>query len=164
MSIDALDLDSDESFVNLVDFPIIETTRWNGRDVKFSSILRERTQELFFQVLCDQKQTGVITFSAEVGSNEEKSVDSDAEKPYSNKEILTDVGMGIGSSALAGISAAGGLAGIPFAIVGVWEGAKSFEDAAKKYNENVRFEKEMAEQEADDYNRSHDHDSWDREY
>lgn len=53
---------------------------------------------------------------------------------------------------------------MPFAIVGVWEGAKSFEDAAKKYNENVRFEKEMAEQETDDYSRSHDHDSWDREY
>lgn len=57
MSIDALDLDSDESFVTLVDFPIIETTRWNGRDVNLSSISQERTEELFFQAICEQKQT-----------------------------------------------------------------------------------------------------------
>ena len=74
-----------------------------------------------------------------------------------------DVVKGVCYSAAAGVSAAHG--NVPGTVGGVIAGSESFLSAAKKYNENVKFEKEtQSSRDKDDYDRSHDRDSWDRDY
>ncbi len=87
---------------------------------------------------------------------------SDPESPHSSGEIAYEVGMGVASAAAAGVSAAHG--NIPGAIVGVATGAKNFISAAKKYNENVQYEKDCQRDSDNAQDRENDSDSWDREY
>jgi len=144
------------------------TTQWFGRSVfverSFNNIGSLALDTLHY---LNERHGVIVTFSASVDEGTEKdsgTEDTDSEKPYSNKEILTDIAMGVGHSAIAGIEAAGGLVGMPAAIVEITNGSAYFIDAAKKYNENVQFENESKSHEKDDYDRSHDHDSWDKEY
>lgn len=92
----------------------------------------------------------------------EVSNSNEPEKPHSDGEIILDVVKGVCSSAAAGVAAASG--NIPATVGGIIIGSEKFIEAAKKYNENVQFEKETQSQEKDDYDKSHDHDSWDRDY
>ena len=122
---------------------------------------------MFFVVLISSYLICSPSFAEEKSSSNktenESSNNKEPEKPYSNGEIILDVVKGVCSSAAAGVAAAGG--NIPATVSGIILGSEKFIEAAKKYNENVQFEKEAeSSREKDDYDRSHDRDSWDKDY
>lgn len=67
----------------------------------------------------------------------------DIEYPHDKWDILEDLGMGILYSFSAGIAAVRG--NIPGAIAGTWNGSKKLSKVAKKYQENLQFERELNE-------------------
>ncbi len=104
----------------------------------------------------------IFFFSSNTYSfGEESQQETSSEPSHSNGEIAYDVGIGIASSA-AGFSVEHG--NIPGAIVRVATGAKNFISAAKKYNENVKHEKDCGRDFDNDRDHENDSDSWDREY
>lgn len=115
-------------------------------------------------LICSQSFAEEKSPSNETEKTEnESSSSNEPEKPHSNGEIILDVVKGVCSSAAAGVAAASG--NIPATVGGIIIGSEKFIEAAKKYNENVQFEKEAeSSREKDDYDRSHDRDSWDRDY
>lgn len=121
---------------------------------------------IFSFLICSQ------TFAEESSSNQsvsngsdrsENSNNTETEKPHSGGEIALDVVKGVCSSAAAGVAAANG--NVPAAVGGLIIGSEKFIEAAKKYNENIKFEKDNhSAQSEDSDDRYGDQDSWDKEY
>lgn len=140
-------------------------TIWNGRIVSLSAFEFQKIPI----VLCAQEP-----------ENNTEITQEDVQEHFDNaKDHLDKFAI---ESAAAGVSMTHGPLGIAFGIYELKEASDNFLEACKEYNEGKKLEAELEKQRLekqaeerrleaeahnrgkDDYERSHDHDSWDREY
>ena len=105
-------------------------------------------------------------FTAQLAFAEEESSSSNSESAQDHFDKAKDhLIEGCIDAVAAGASITHGPLGVAIAVYETIEASKNFTEAAKEYNEGKRIEAESnADCGKDDYDRSHDHDSWDRDY
>ena len=140
----------------LMDKNIITNLReyyWNGRLVSFNI----------------NQYNNITTLSASIDDHTNSSECSEKEKTnetaqehFDNAQHhLAEFGL---TSVFAGISATHGPIGVIVAAGEIALAAPHLIEACKEYNEGKRIEAEANSRDKDDYDSSHDRDSWDRDY
>lgn len=149
-------IDAPTEVSELMDKNIIINLRehyWNGRLVSFNI----------------NHHNNITTLSANIeestnssGSSEKEKTNETAQEHFDKAtDHLADFAK---DAIFAGISVTHGPVGIVLGIYEIAEASSNLIEACKEYNEGKRIEAEANSRDKDDYDSSHDRDSWDREY
>ena len=154
-----MSVEATESLVETSDanfqYPDKTESTWNGRIVSLGTF---------------EFQQRPIVLSAQEPENNTEVTQEEADEHFDNAN--DHLGHCILDSVAAGVTATHPIL-IPVVIIEIKNASEHFVEACKEYNEGKKMEEEIERQrleqeansrETDDYDRSHDHDCWDREY
>ena len=139
---------------------------WNGRIVSLGKTSdNDNVSDAILLLVVNhslQPNPIVVCSAPDANETEQEKTEDTAQEHFDNaKDHLVEFGL---TSMFAGVSATHGPIGVIVAAGEVALASPHLIEACKEYNEGKRIEAETNSQEKDDYDYSHDHDSWDKEY
>ena len=139
---------------------------WNGRIISIGKTSdNDNVSDAILFLLVNhslQPNPIVVCNAPDTNETEQEKTEDTAQEHFDN--ALDHLGHFVIDSAAAGFEATHGIFGVGLAIKDISSASEHLVEACKEYNEGKRIEAENNNRGKDDYDRSHDHDSWDREY